>query len=135
MPSRIRIWVGLGGKSGKITMTMNTESTNINTPDTNWIDKVIRIVEILSLVLLAIPFGSIALSILTSLFLDGDYFFFFPVAMFLFFPTGIFALLVQIFRITRKHPASSFNKFMLNFSIFTVIVGIFACMAIFVVAG
>jgi hypothetical protein len=130
MPSRTRIWVGLGGKFGNINMTMNKDM-----PNTNWIDKIIRIFEILSLILLAIPFGSMALWILASSFLDGDYFFFFPTAMFLFFPTGIFSFLVQLIRITRKRPASSFNRFMLGFSIFTVSVGVFACMAIYVVAG
>jgi len=108
---------------------------NIGIQNTNWIDKVIRIFEILSLILLAIPFGSMALWMLASSFLDGDYFFFFPTAMFLFFPTGVLAFLIQLIRITRKRPASSFNRFMLGFSIFAVIVGVFACMAIYVVAG
>jgi hypothetical protein len=116
-------------------MTINAESPNINKPDSNLVDKAIRIVEILSLVFLVIPFGSMVLWILASSFLEGDYFFFFPTAMFLFFPTGIFALLVQLFRIARKRPANSFNRFMLGFSIITFIVGLFACMAIYVVAG
>jgi hypothetical protein len=116
-------------------MTIDANAPNLNKLDTHWIDKFIHVIEIFSLVLLIMPFGSMALSILTSTFLEGDYFFFFPTAIFLFFPIGIFALLIQLFRIARKHPANSFNKFLLGFSIITTILGVFACMAIFVVAG
>ena len=116
-------------------MTTNSESPNINKQDTNLIDKITSVLEKLSLVLLVIPFGSMALWILTSIFSDGDYFFFFPIAMFLFFPTGFFALSVQLFRIITKRPVNPFNGLMLGCSIITIVVGIFACMAIYVVTS
>lgn len=116
-------------------MSTNTESANMNNLSSNWIDKGIRIIEILSLVFLVVPYGSMALWILASEFLHGDYFFFFPTALFLFLPTGIFALLVQLIRIARKHPANSFNRFVLGFSKFTVFIGVFAYMLIFAVTN
>jgi len=116
-------------------MSITTVSPNVNSPQANWIDKVISVVEMFSLVLLVVPFGGIAFLIFTEIFLGDSYFPIFSISMFLFFPTGAFALLVQLIRIARKRPTSSFNRFVLGFSVFTVIVGIFACMAIYVAVG
>jgi len=116
-------------------MSTTPDSPTINNPPANWIDKVITVVEMLSLVLLIIPFGGIAWLFLTEIFLGDSYFPIFSMSMFLFLPTGIFALLVQRIRIARKRPAGLFNRFMLGASIFTVIVGVFACMAIYVAVG
>jgi hypothetical protein len=116
-------------------MPTTTDSPNINSPQANWIDKVISVFEMFSLVLLIIPFGGIAWLIITEIFLGDSYFPIFSMSMFLFLPIGVFALLVQLIRIARKRTTSSFNKFMLGSSIFTVIVGVFACMAIYVAVG
>jgi len=116
-------------------MSTNTESADTNKSHSNWIDKGIRIIEILSLVFLVIPYGSMMLWMLASAFLQGDYFIFFPIALFLFLPTGIFALLVQLIRTARKRPANSFNRFMFGFSKFTVFIGVFAYMLIFAVTN
>lgn len=107
---------------------MNNESS------TNWIDKILRFFEIVSYIFLIIPFGSMALYFFTSS-LKGDYFFFFPIAMFLFFPAGIFAFLMQSLRTMRKKPVNNFNNIIYGFSIFTIVIGCLAWMAIYVVTG
>ena len=114
--------------------------TNLGFPEKNsleadWVDKVISIAEKISFILILIPFCSMALWILTPIFLDGDYFFFFPTAMFSFFPTGIIALLVQMFRIGRKRPSNNFSIFMFVSSLITIFIGSLACMAIYVVTS
>ena len=114
---------------------MNTETASMIPPNKNWIDKIIGSLEILSLVLMAFPFGCIALWILASEFLVGDYFFFFPTAMFTFLPAGLFALFVQLFRIVSKRPSSLFSTLLFRSSIITIIIGILAWMAIFVATG
>jgi hypothetical protein len=114
---------------------MNIEAININPSNKSWIDKLIRSLEILSFVLIAFPFASMALWILTSAFLKGDYFFFFPIAMFTFLPTGIFALLVQLFRALVKRKLSLFGFLLLGSSIITIFIGIIAWMAIYVAVG
>ena len=113
----------------------NTELPEQNRSEVNWVDKVIVIVEKISLFVMLIPFGSIALWVLASSFLEGDFFFFFPTAMFSFFPAGVFALLVQIIRIGRKRPANNFSVFMFVSSLITVLIGSFACMAIYAITG
>ena len=113
----------------------NTELLEKNNSEANWVDKVVSIAEKISLIVLLIPFGSMASWVLASSFLEGDFFFFFPTAMFSFFPAGIFALFVQIFRIGKKRPANDFSIFMFVSSLITVLIGSLACMAIYVVAG
>lgn len=114
---------------------MNTETDNLTTSKKNLADRLIHIFETLSLALMAIPFASMALWILGSAFLEGDYFFFFPVAMFTFLPAGMFALGVQLARLVRKRPASLFGTFMVGASIFTIIIGILGWMAVYVATG
>jgi hypothetical protein len=114
--------------------------TKLELPDqksleANWVDKVISIAEKISFIVMLFPFGSMALWILTPIFLEGDYFIFFPTAMFSFFPAGIFALLVQIFRIGRKRPANNFSIFLFVASLITTLIGSLACMAIYVVTS
>ena len=89
-------------------------------------DKFLFLAEKLSFVVIFIPFVSIILWV----FLKDQYFFFFPIAMFTFFPTGILAWAIQRIRISRKHPQSGFSSFTHGMGILATTIGVFMCLAI-----
>lgn len=100
-----------------------------------WINRIIKIFEILSIVFLIAPYGSMGFYIFASSFWAGDYFIFFPIAMFLFLPAGVVSFLFQTLRNYRKQPMHGFNTFIHGFSVLTIIIGCLAWMAIYVVTG
>lgn len=116
---------------------MTTDTKFSSKGKANLIDKIISIAEILSALLLVVPYASIAAWLFSSFFLEKEYFIFFPTALLLFLPTGIFSLFVQFFRIIRikKTPITPFNGFMLGGSVLNVIIGIFAYMLLYVAVG
>ena len=95
----------------------------------------VSVVEKLSFLLLVIPFASLTLGILSEIFFGDQYFFLVSISGFLFLPTGIFALLIQLFRIAKKRPANLLNTLILIISVITTVVGVIACMAIYVIVG
>ena len=107
------------------------ESDNLNKQSQNISDKLLFFAERLSFILIFIPF----LSIILWIFLRYEYFFFFPIAMFTFLPTGVFALLIQRIKIFRKHPYNELSSFIYGMSILATGIGILAYMAIYVVTG
>src|SRR5689334_5262185 len=95
------------------------------------IDTAIKIFEVVSLVLIALPYCSIGLSILLSSVPGKDYFILGPYGLFALLPAGIFALFVQLFRKLRKRPISTFSQIVLTCSIITTFFGVFGYMLIY----
>ena len=80
----------------------------------------------LSLVLLGIPFGCVALLMLLYFLQPADYLFLPMPILRLLLPAAILTLLVQSWRIHRKRPADRFSKFMLGFGLLGLPAGICA---------
>jgi hypothetical protein len=99
------------------------------------IDTAIKIFEVISLALMALPYCSIGLSMLLSSVPGKDYFILFAYGLFALLPTGIIALFVQLFRKLRKRPISTLSNIVLVSSIITTIFGVFGYMLIYAVAG
>jgi hypothetical protein len=99
------------------------------------VDRIVKTFEIISLVLITIPYCFIVLSMLLSSVPGKDYFILFPYGLVAIFPTGILALIVQILGRLRKQPISKLSEFALNASKVTIVFGIFAYMLIYSVVG
>lgn len=90
------------------------------------LDQITGGAEMLSLMLLGVPFGCMAALILVTLLLPADYLFLPWPILRLLLPAALFVLLVQLWRIRRKRPADKFSKFMLGFGLLGLPAGICA---------
>jgi len=115
-------------------------TTNILSPETTKpektkppIDKVVDFLEILSLLLLVISFGSLLVCIIGDLLLPGfapEYENFFLLPIGLLCPIGAFTLLMQLLVIAMKRPSNCLRKVILAASIVALPVGLFFGFAI-----
>mgnify|MGYP000922360001 CR=1 FL=1 len=110
----------------------NSESASVASKS-NPNDIVIRILEVISLVLMLVPYFLIGASM--SSIPGKDYFFLFADGLISILPTGIFALIIQLIRKLRKQSASTLSNIVLISSIVTSIFGVLAIMLIYAVAG
>lgn len=82
--------------------------------------------EMLSLVLLAVPFGCMTALLLVHFVQPADYIFLPGPLLRLTLPAAGFVLLVQLVRILRRRPADRFSRFMLAFGLLGIPAGVFA---------
>jgi hypothetical protein len=113
----------------------NSESSASVASKNSPIDTAISIFEVISLVLMLVPYFMIEEAIRLSSVPGKDYFFLFPDGLISILPTGVFALSIQLVRKFRKQSASTLSNVVLKSSIVTTIFGVLAIMLIYAVAG
>jgi putative effector of murein hydrolase len=106
-------------------LVQNSDSSGPGKRD-DLIDQITGAAEMLSFVLVAVPFGCMAALVLIVLFSWADYVFLPGGILRLLLPAAVFALAVQLWRILRKRPADRFSRFMLGFGLLGLPAGLCA---------
>ena|SRR6266540_5993718 len=117
-------------------MESNTAKSEENS--VRFVDKIIAMAEKLSAFLFCIILASVVLSLFTSWFLNmQECSRVFGSAMRSIIPAGLFGLLVQVSRVSRRkiRPLTWFNGWRLVGSVVTVSVGMIAFLGIYAVVG
>ena len=116
-------------------MTDNSETSEVIKPEPSVGFKIIRVLEVISFVVMLIPYGLMVYWILSSALLKSDNFSLFPTALYMFLPTGAPALFVQLARYFEVRPTDDLSLLKLGCSVFAVVVGILAYMLLYIVVA